>query len=97
MPAIIGALVAFLIQALRQFLPGIVGRILLAFGVGLATYKLALPSLIGMAESYFGRLPGSLYAYAGAIGLDVVAVMILSAFAANRIQRVVLSKLGPST
>lgn len=97
MPAILGAIGALLIQLLRQYLPGLVGRVLLAFGIGLVTYNVALPALRGMLADRLNALPPVVEAYAGAVGIDVVAVMIFSALAANRAQRVLLSKLGTST
>lgn len=96
MPAILGALGAMLITLARQYLPGLIGRVLLAFGIGLTTYNVVLPALKGLFQEKLNALPPVVQAYAGAIGIDVVFVMILSAFAANRAQRVILSKLSPS-
>ena len=95
MPMIIGALVAALINAARMYLPGIVGRILLALGIGFVTHKLAMPALLGMLQGYVNQLPGVLRAYFGAIGLDVCATMIFSALAARMAQKTILKKLEP--
>lgn len=97
MPAIIGALVAALISALRQYLPGIVGRVLLMFGVALVTNEVALPALKSMIQSYMAGLPSVLLAYAGALGIDKAVTLVLSAIIAVRTQRVVLTKIGSST
>lgn len=94
MPAIIGALVAALIGALRQYLPGILGRVLLTFGIALVTNEVALPALKGFVQGYFGGLPSVLLAYAGALAFDKAVTLILSAAVAVRAQRVILSKIG---
>lgn len=94
MPAIIGALVAALIGALRQYLPGILGRVLLTFGIALVTNEVALPALKSFVQGYFGGLPSVLLAYAGALAFDKAVTLILSAAVAVRAQRVILSKIG---
>ncbi|WP_271014170.1 hypothetical protein, partial [Listeria seeligeri] len=66
MPQIIAALVAFLLGALRQYLPGIIGRVLLAFGIGLVTHEVAMPALRAFVESRYGELPAVMKAYWGA-------------------------------
>lgn len=97
MPLILGALGAMLISLARQYLPGLIGRVLLAFGIGLFTHQVALPSILSFFQNYVNALPFVVRAYVGALGIDVVAVMIFSALIANRAQRVVLSKLSPSS
>lgn len=94
MPMIIGALIAALIGALRQYLPGIIGRVLLTFGIALATNEIALPALKSFVQSYMGGLPSVLLAYASALAFDKAVTMILSAAIATRAQRVILSKIG---
>ncbi|MEN5219868.1 MULTISPECIES: DUF2523 family protein [unclassified Stenotrophomonas] len=94
MPQIIAALVALLVSAARQYLPGIAGRILLALGIGFVTHEIAMPSLKSLVESKFGALPPVLQAYWGATGIGVAVTMILSAWIAGRAQKAVLSKLG---
>ena len=94
MPAIVLALVGWLISALRQYLPGIVGRILLTLGIGLATHTLVMPGFRAIFESYVAQLPPVLYAYFGALGLDVVATIIFSALAARQTQKVLLKRVG---
>lgn len=93
MPAIIGALVAMLFQALRQYLPGILGRVLIAFGLTMAVNEVGLPALRSFVQGYMGGLPSVLLAYAGAIKFDVAITMILSTVVAVRAQRVVLSRM----
>ncbi len=96
MPMIIGALVSMLLQALRQYLPGIIGRVLLAFGIGYVTHEIALPPLKAFIESKVGGLPGILSVYFSATGLSIAVSMILSAIVAARAQAAILSKLGSS-
>lgn len=94
MPAIIGALVAMLIQALRQYLPGIIGRVLLAFGITLAVNEVAMPQLKAFVQAKMGALPAVIYAYVDATGFGLAVTMILSAVAAGVAQRAFLSKLS---
>lgn len=94
MPLIVGAIVAALINALRTYLPGIVGRVLLALGIGFATHTLAMPALLGMLQTRASGLPAILLAYFGAFGIDVAITIILSALAARAAQRALLTKLG---
>lgn len=93
MPQIILALVAMLISALRQYLPGIIGRVLLALGIGFVTHEVAMPALKSFVESQYGQLPPILQAYWGATGIGIAITMLLSAWIAGRTQKAVLSKL----
>ncbi|WP_343650846.1 DUF2523 family protein [Stenotrophomonas sp.] len=94
MPQIIAALVALLVSSARQYLPGIVGRVLLAFGIGFVTHEVAMPALKAFVESKFGALPAVYQAYWGATGFGVAVTMILSAYLATRAQAAILSKVG---
>lgn len=94
MPMIIGALVTLLINALRQWLPGILGRVLLAFGIGLFTHEVALPALKSFIQSKLPALGSVGVAYWDATGIGIMVTMILSAIAAAKAQKVILSKLG---
>lgn len=94
MPQIIAALVAFLISGLRQYLPGIIGRVLLAFGIGFVAHEFAFPAAKAFIESKWGALPAVMQAYWGATGFGVAVTMLLSAWLANRTQAAVLSKVG---
>lgn len=94
MPLIIGALISALINALRTYLPGIVGRVLLALGIGFATHTLAMPALLGMIQTRVSGLPAVLLQYFGALGIDVAITIILSALAARAAQKALLTKLG---
>lgn len=94
MPAILGALGALIIQLLRQYMPGIVGRVLLAFGITLAASTIALPALENFIQSKVNGGPAVMVAYFYALGIDVAVTMILSTIAAVRAQRVFLSKIS---
>lgn len=94
MPAILTAFGALLINLLRQYIPGMVGRVLLAFGIGLFTHQVALPALSAMLQTRVSAMPPVLVAYFYALGLDICFTIILSAYAARAAQRVILRKLG---
>ena len=94
MPQIILAAVAYLLSALRQYLPGIVGRVLLAFGMGYVSHEFAFPAVKAFIESKFGQLPPVLQAYWGATGMGIATTMLISAWIAGHTQRAVLSKIG---
>ncbi|TDB26200.1 DUF2523 domain-containing protein [Stenotrophomonas sp. ATCM1_4] len=94
MPQILGALVALLIGAAREYLPGIIGRVLLAFGIGAFTHEVALPALKAFVQSKLSALGAVGVAYWDATGAGIMVTMILSAIAAALSQKVVLSKLG---
>lgn len=94
MPALIGALVAALLQALRTYLPGLVGRVLLAFGIGMFTHSIAMPALKSYVASKLAGLGAVGVAYWDATGLGIMVTMILSAIVAAKSQKVVLSKLS---
>lgn len=94
MPLIIMALVTALMSALRELLPGLVGRLLLAIGIGFAAHKLAMPTLLGFVQSHVNGMPALLVGYFGALGLDVVTTIWLSTIIAARAQKAFLTKVG---
>lgn len=96
MPQIIAALVAALVSAAREYLPGIVGRVLLAFGIGVFTNSVALPALKSFVASKLPALGSVGVAYWDATGIGIMVTMILSAIAAVKAQKVILSKLSAS-
>lgn len=97
LPVVIGvaasAIGGFLFNAARQYLPGIVGRVLTALGLGFFLNEVAVPSLLGMIQSQVGGLPGVMASYFGALGLDVCTTIILSAVAGRAAHKMVLGKL----
>ncbi|WP_228736226.1 hypothetical protein [Xanthomonas euvesicatoria] len=96
MPMIIAALVSALLQALRTYLPGIVGRVLIAFGIGFVAHEVALPSLKAFIAGWLPGLGAVGVAYWDASGIGVSVTMILSAIAASVSQKAILSKLVKS-
>lgn len=96
MPQIIAALVAMLIGAAREYLPGIIGRLLAAFGIGLFTNKVALPAMKSFVNALLPGLGPIGMAYFEASGTGVAITLILSAIAAALGQKVLLSKLKGS-
>lgn len=94
MPLIIMALVTALMSALRELLPGLVGRLMLAIGIGFATQKLAMPALLAFVQAKVSGMPQLIVAYFGALRVDVCVTIMLSAILATRAQRVFLSKVG---
>ncbi|XQA67127.1 DUF2523 family protein [Xanthomonas sacchari] len=96
MPMIIGALVTMLIQALRQYLPGILGKVLLAFGIGFVTNEIAMPALKSFIQSKVSGMPTVFIAYWDATGLGIMVTMILSAILAAKSHRALLSKFSGS-
>ena len=94
MPLIIMALVTALMSALRELLPGLVGRLLLAIGIGFATQKLAMPALMGFVQAKVSGMPQLIVSYFGALRLDVCISIVLSSILATRAQRVFMTKVG---
>ena len=86
-------LVELFVNAGRQWLPGIFGRVLSAWGVGLTTTKMVIPALLGLVQTKVSALPPTLLAYFGALGLDVCFTLILSAIAGRYIQKAILAKV----
>jgi hypothetical protein len=93
MPQIIGALVAMLVGAAREYLPGMIGRVLLAFGIGAFTHEVAMPALKSFIQSKLAGLGAVGVAYWDATGIGIMVTMILSAIAAAKAQKVLLAKL----
>lgn len=94
MPQIIGALIAALLTAARTYLPGIAGRVLLALGIGFATYEFAMPAILSLMQSQVSGLSPLLHAYFGALGIDMGITMILSAMAARAAHKAIMARVG---
>ncbi|MDR2872068.1 MAG: DUF2523 domain-containing protein [Xanthomonadaceae bacterium] len=94
MPAIIAALVAAIINAARHYLPGILGRCMLALGIGFFVHEIGFPALKSFLQSYVSGLPSVLISYFDASGIGAAVTMIISAIVAVRSQRLILSKLS---
>lgn len=87
MPLILGALGALLMQLARQYLPGIIGRVLLVFGIGLVAHEVGLPALKAFINSKLTNLGPIMFAYFEATGFGIFVTMVLSAYIAMRVQR----------
>lgn len=96
MPAVVMALVGWFISALRQYLPGIVGRVLLALGIGFVVKTVALPSLLALVASRVDAFTPTMRAYFGAFGIDMAVTIILSACAARAGQKMLLRRMSGS-
>ena len=94
MPAILLALGSLLVQLARTYLPGIVGRVLLALGIGFATHAFAVGPMLALLQSYVSGMPAVLVQTFSAIGLDKVCTMLFSAYAARAASRLLLVKRG---
>ncbi|WP_408953707.1 DUF2523 family protein [Lysobacter sp. Hz 25] len=94
MPVIIGAIVAAILTALRTYLPGIIGRVLLMLGIGVAMKEVAFPALIQIIQTKVMTLPPLFVAYFGALKLDIAITLILSAMAAKATQKAMLAKIN---
>lgn len=90
--AIGGAVVTALFEAIRRWGPEVIVRVLAAFGVGLFTYNVAVPSMLDFIKSYVSGLPPWVFAHFGALGIDVAITMILSALAARASAKVFLRR-----
>lgn len=93
MKDIIYAFVAHLINMVRFFAPGIVGKTVTALGVGLYFYNVALPIVIGYAQEHAAGLPALALQYFGALGLDVVVTVWLSVNVAKLANKTWLGRL----
>lgn len=71
----------------------IVARVLAAFGLTWVTYKQALPEIKSFLNGYFSSLPDQVKQLAGALGVDIFMIMILSAIAAHMGTRVFLASV----
>ena len=86
------ALGSIIINLLRQYLPGILGRVLLAFGIGFAAHSFAVEPMLNLIQAQTGSLPAVLAQTFSAIGMDKVITMIFSAYAAKTASNLILSK-----
>lgn len=94
-PGLIAALVAALITALRIYLAAMLGRVLLAFGVGLYVYTAAVPDLVAWIAAQFSGLPPFVRESAAASGVDIFITMVLSALGVKLSSRVFLGRSSP--
>lgn len=69
-------------------------RLLLALGIGVTTYTVALPVLKDFILSHFNSLPPSVLQMVGVLRLDIAIVMILSAAVVNIGYKTTMSTLA---
>lgn len=69
--------------ALMALLGAFIAKVLLAFGIGVTTYTVALPPLRSFIQSQFTSLPPEVLNMVGILRLDIAMTIILSAAIAN--------------
>jgi uncharacterized membrane protein required for colicin V production len=74
-------IVGFFFDHLRGLLAGIVGRVMVTLGIGLASYTAILPHVVEFVQNYVYSLDASTQALLGALHFDVFLTMIFSALA----------------
>lgn len=88
MPAWIGWLVAGIAGGLAQAMGTLVGRVLVALGLGLAVYtgvSTAVDWLVSLAKTSLSGLPADVVAVAAATKIDVAISMVTSAYGVRMI------------
>lgn len=68
-------------NSLRGLLPGIVGRVMLALGVGVSSYQFLMPEILTWIQGYFNALGPDALAMLGALNVDKAFNLIISAIA----------------
>lgn len=81
--SIITNAVGFFFDSLRALLPGIVGRVLMALGIGFTTYTVLLPSLLGYMRGFFDALDPAVLDVLGALRIDQAITLVFSAITAR--------------
>ncbi|PJJ98281.1 hypothetical protein CO615_09765 [Lysobacteraceae bacterium NML75-0749] len=87
---IFGGLITSLLAAAKEYLPTLIGKVLVAFGFAVVTNEIVVPNLIAYVQSHMSGMPRLVFAYVGALGIDKVVTMILSALAANKVGELAL-------
>jgi hypothetical protein len=82
-------------NALRNLLPGIVGRVMIALGVGVTSYTFLLPEILSWIQGYFSSLDSSALALLGALNVDNAFNLIISAINAKFSMRLTAIRLAP--
>lgn len=83
----------WIVAALAANMSGLIGRVLMAMGIGYATYNFAMPEFLAMAQSAMGSLPANAIAIMAAIKADVAITIIFSAIAARMASRIIFRKV----
>lgn len=67
-------------------------KVLGFLGLSLATNELAIEPIMDNVAGWFGAIPGDLTVWLGALGIDKVASILISAYLVSGISRVFLRK-----
>ena len=82
-----GAIATALISVIRVWAVSIIGRILGTIGIGIFSYKFAVPAINEWIGGQFHALPEFVRESVGACGIDSMVTMVVSALAVKRAAR----------
>lgn len=71
----------FFFNALRGFLPGIVGKVISTLGIGMATYSYILPQVVDFIQTFLNSMPQEAINLLGALRVDIALTIVFSAYA----------------
>lgn len=95
-PLALAALTPLLMQLLRWLflakLASFIGRVAVMLGIGLATNEFLIDPLLEHVEAAWSGVPASLAQWMGALGLDKVISILMSAFAIAGAKQLFLAK-----
>lgn len=90
----VGGFIGSLINKLRDFAAGIVGRCMTALGVGWTTTQYALPNFVSWIQSHAGGVGADVIAVLAYINVDKAMTMILSAYIVKKAMKLVFSPIS---
>jgi hypothetical protein len=90
----ISAFVGWLINKIRQYAAGIVGRVLATLGIGMTAQNFVLPDLVGWISGYVSGVSADVIALLGYINFDKAITMIVSAYVAKKALRILFAPLS---
>lgn len=82
----------WIVSALAYSMSGLIGRALLALGIGYGTYEFAMPQFKAMIQSQLSGLPGTILQVLAAAKVDVAVTIILSAVSVRMAARIFFRK-----
>lgn len=74
-------LIGAFFNSLRGLLPGIVGRVMIALGIGVTSYTFLIPEALSWIQSYFNTLSSESLQLLGYINVDRAFNLVISAVA----------------
>lgn len=83
----------WIVYALGMSMSGLIGRALLALGIGYGTYNFVMPSFVAMVQGQLSGLPGTMIAVLGAAKVDVAVTIIFSAISVRMASRIFFRKV----